>query len=74
MTDIWLSDWSPKTAARFHFPDGPGFNELRARAKKLPAGTWLVQLTDEPIDMGNPAHVDVLRRAHAVTRIGSGEM
>lgn len=70
----WLNYWSPEAAARFHFPDGPGFDELRARAKKTPAGAWLVQLTDEPLDMANPAHVDVLRRAYAVTRIGSGEV
>ena len=70
----WLNYWSPEAAARFNFPDGPGFDELRARAKKTPAGAWRVQLTDEPLDMGNPAHVDVLRRAYAVTRIGSGEV
>jgi hypothetical protein len=38
--------------------------ELLTRARRAPSGGWVVQLTDAPLDLDNPAHLDALKRAY----------
>jgi hypothetical protein len=34
------------------------------RARRTATGGWVVQLTDAPLDLDNPAHLDALKRAY----------
>ncbi|KFE66321.1 hypothetical protein DB31_0794 [Hyalangium minutum] len=46
------------------FPDPARDAELLTRARRTPSGGWVVQLTDAPLDLDNPAHLDALKRAY----------
>jgi hypothetical protein len=35
-----------------------------SRARRTATGGWVVQLTDAPLDLDNPAHLDALKRAY----------
>jgi hypothetical protein len=37
---------------------------LLSRARRTATGGWVVQLTDAPLDLDNPAHLNVLLRAY----------
>ncbi len=60
----WLNYWSDAAARAVGFPDPSRDAELLSRAWRTAAGGWIVQLTDAPLDLDNPAHLDALLRAY----------
>ncbi|NVJ07315.1 hypothetical protein HUW63_18980 [Myxococcus sp. AM001] len=60
----WLNYWSAATAKAIGFPDPARDAELLTRAQRTVSGGWVVQLTDAPLDLGNPAHLDALKWAY----------
>jgi hypothetical protein len=60
----WLNYWSVAAAAAIGFPDPARDADLLARARRTAAGAWIVRLTDEPLDLDNPAHLNALRRTY----------
>ncbi|MFY2558229.1 DUF5953 family protein [Corallococcus terminator] len=59
----WLNYWSDAAARVVGFPDTSRDAELLSRARRT-AGGWVVQLTDAPLDLDNPEHLDALLRAY----------
>jgi hypothetical protein len=60
----WLNYWSAAAAQAVGFPDPARDAELLSRARRTASGGWVVQLTDAPLDLDNPAHLDALKRAY----------
>ncbi|WP_163988451.1 DUF5953 family protein [Pyxidicoccus caerfyrddinensis] len=60
----WLNYWSAAAAQAIGFPDPSRDADLLTRARGTPSGGWVVQLTDAPLDLDNPAHLDALKRAY----------
>ncbi|MFY2563173.1 DUF5953 family protein [Corallococcus terminator] len=60
----WINYWSPAAAHAIGFPDPTRDAELLSRARRTATGGWLVQLTEAPLDLDNPAHLDALLRAY----------
>ncbi|RKG60266.1 hypothetical protein D7V80_35735 [Corallococcus sp. CA054B] len=60
----WLNYWSAPAAQAIGFPDPTRDAELLSRARRTATGGWVVQLTDAPLDLDNPAHLDALLRAY----------
>ncbi|ATB37862.1 hypothetical protein CYFUS_003287 [Cystobacter fuscus] len=60
----WLNYWSPAAAEAIGFPDPVRDAELLSRSRRTATGGWVVQLTDAPLDLDNPAHLDALKRAY----------
>jgi hypothetical protein len=60
----WLNYWSAAAAEAIGFPDSARDAELLKRARRTASGGWVVQLTDAPLDLDNPAHLDALKRAY----------
>ncbi|WP_224367468.1 DUF5953 family protein [Hyalangium versicolor] len=60
----WLNYWSAAAARAIGFPDPARDAELIRRARRASSGGWIVQLTDAPLDLDNPAHLDALKRAY----------
>jgi hypothetical protein len=60
----WLNYWSVAAARAIGFPDPARDAELLKRARRTGSGGWVVQLTDAPLDLDNPAHLDALKRAY----------
>jgi hypothetical protein len=60
----WLNFWSPAAAEAIGFPDPARDAELLSRSRRTATGGWVVQLTDAPLDLDNPAHLDALKRAY----------
>jgi hypothetical protein len=60
----WLNYWSAAAARAIGFPDPARDAELLSRARRTESGGWVVQLTDAPLDLNNPAHLDALKRAY----------
>ncbi len=60
----WLNYWSAAAAQALGFPDPARDAELLARARRTPSGGWVVRLTDAPLDLYNPAHLDALLHAY----------
>ncbi|CAM4139896.1 DUF5953 family protein [Corallococcus exiguus] len=60
----WLNFWSAAAAEAIGFPDPTRDAELLTRARRTASGGWVVQLTDTPLDLENPAHLDALKRAY----------
>ncbi len=60
----WLNYWSAAAARAIGFPDTSRDAELLKRARGTPSGGWVVPLTDAPLDLDNPAHLDTLLRAY----------
>jgi hypothetical protein len=60
----WLSYWSAGAARAIGFPDPARDAELLSRAKRTASGGWVVQLTEAPLDLDIPAHLDALLRAY----------
>jgi hypothetical protein len=60
----WLNYWSAAAARAIGFPDPARDAELLSRARRTESGGWVVQLTDAPLDLDNPAHLDALLRAY----------
>ncbi len=60
----WLNYWSAAAARTIGFPDPARDADLLSRARRTASGGWLVQLTEAPLDLDNPAHLDALLRAY----------
>ncbi|MFY2557343.1 DUF5953 family protein [Corallococcus terminator] len=60
----WLNYWSAAAAQAIGFPDPARDADLLTRARRTALGGWVVQLTDAPLDLNNPAHLDALLRAY----------
>jgi hypothetical protein len=52
----WVNYWSKEAAARIGFPDPARHAELLERARQVEGGGWVVQLTDEPLDIDFRPH------------------
>jgi hypothetical protein len=61
----WLNYWSAAAARTIGFPDPQRDADLLSRARHTAMGGWVVRLTDAPLDLDNPAHLDALMRAYA---------
>lgn len=60
----WLNYWSSATARAISFPEPARDAELLLRSRRTASGGWVVQLTETPLDLDNPAHLDALKRAY----------
>jgi hypothetical protein len=60
----WLNYWSAAAARAIGFSDPSRDAELLSRARRTASGGWVVPLTDAPLDLDNPAHLDALLRAY----------
>jgi len=60
----WLNYWSPDSAQVLGFPDPERDAEWLSRAKRTETGGWLLRLTDAPLNLDNPNHLDTLLRAY----------
>ncbi|HVG57663.1 MAG TPA: DUF5953 family protein [Hyalangium sp.] len=60
----WLNYWSAAAAQAIGFPDSSRDAELLSRSRSTATGGWVVQLTDAPLDLDSPAHLDALLRAY----------
>jgi len=60
----WVNYWSAAAARVIGFPDIARDADLLSRARRTSTGGWIVQLTDAPLDLDDPAHLDALKRAY----------
>jgi hypothetical protein len=60
----WLNYWSDAAARTIGFPDPARDAELLSRARRTATGGWVVRLTEAPLDLDNPTHLDALKRAY----------
>ncbi|WNG33430.1 hypothetical protein F0U61_07220 [Archangium violaceum] len=60
----WINYWSAVVSEVIGFPDPSRDTELLARARRTASGGWVVRLTDTPLDLDNPAHLEALKRAY----------
>ncbi|WIG99237.1 DUF5953 family protein [Myxococcus sp. SDU36] len=60
----WLNYWSSAAARAIGFPDLARDTDLLSRSRRTASGGWVVQLTDAPLDLDNPAHLEALLRAY----------
>jgi hypothetical protein len=60
----WLNYWSDAAALAIGFPDPARDADLLSRARRTASGGWVVQLTDSPLDLDSPAHLNALLRAY----------
>ncbi len=61
----WLNYWSAAAARAIGFPDPTRDAELLSQARHMATGGWIVRLTETPLELDNPAHLDALLRAYA---------
>jgi len=60
----WLNYWSAAAAEVLGFPDAARDTELLSRSRRTTTGGWVVSLTDAPLDLDNPTHLDALKQAY----------
>ena len=60
----WLCYWSAAAARVIGFPDPTRDAELLSRSRRTASGGWVVQLTDEPLDLDRPEHLDMVKRTY----------
>lgn len=60
----WLNHWSAATARVIGFPDPARDSEWISRARSTATGGWILQLTDTPLDLDDPAHLEKLLRTY----------
>jgi hypothetical protein len=69
----WLNYWSASAARAIGFPDSERDAGLLSRSRRTVTGGWVVRLTQAPLDLDNPAHLDALLRAYErFPEIGGG--
>jgi hypothetical protein len=61
----WLNYWSATTAEAIGFPDPARDAELLGSARRTASGGWVVSLTEAPLDLDKPAHVEALNAVYA---------
>ncbi|NNC15560.1 hypothetical protein HRD49_15945 [Corallococcus exiguus] len=60
----WLNYWSAASARAIGFPDPARDTDLLSRSRRTATGGWIVQLTEAPLDLDDPAHLAALKRAY----------
>ena len=60
----WLNYWSAAAAQALGFPHPERDAKLLARSWRTSTGGWVIQLTDAPLDLDNPAHLETLLWAY----------
>lgn len=60
----WLNHWSAAAAQAIGFPDPARDADLLSHSRQTATGGWVVQLTEAPLDLDNPTHLDALKRAY----------
>jgi uncharacterized protein DUF5953 len=60
----WLNYWSAAAAQAIGFPDPARDAELLSRSRRTARGGWIVPLTQDPLDLDIPVHLDTLKRAY----------
>jgi len=60
----WLNYWSATAARTIGFPNPARDADLLSRSRRTATDGWVVRLTDAPLDLDNPAHLDALLRAY----------
>ncbi|HEX5748046.1 MAG TPA: DUF5953 family protein [Archangium sp.] len=60
----WINYWSAAAAEALGFPDPTRDAELLARARRTESGGWVVSLTEAPLDLDKPAHLETLKQAY----------
>jgi hypothetical protein len=60
----WLNYWSAAAARALGFPDPARDADLLSRSRRTATGGWVVRLTEAPLDLDNPTHLDTLKRAY----------
>ncbi|MGE6759047.1 DUF5953 family protein [Corallococcus interemptor] len=60
----WLNYWSAAAARAIGFPDPSRDADLLSRARPTATGGWVVQLTEAPLDLDDPVHLDTLKRTY----------
>lgn len=60
----WINYWSPETCRLLGFPDDSKDAKLLTLARRTPRGSWIVQLTDEPLDLSRRDHWEMVRWAY----------
>jgi hypothetical protein len=60
----WLNYWSAAAARAIGFPDPARDAELLSGARRTETGGWVVRLTEAPLELDKPAHLDALLRAY----------
>ncbi|AKQ69257.1 hypothetical protein A176_006169 [Myxococcus hansupus] len=60
----WLNYWSAAAARAIGFPDAARDADLLSRARRTETGGWVVQLTEAPLDLEDPAHLEALKQAY----------
>ncbi|MDC0713285.1 DUF5953 family protein [Stigmatella sp. ncwal1] len=61
----WLNYWSAAAARAIGFPDPARDADLLSWARRTSTGGWLIRLSDAPLDLDDPSHLDALLRAYA---------
>lgn len=60
----WLNYWSAAAARAIGFPDSMRDAELLSRSRRTAMGGWVVRLTEVPLELDDPTHLDALLRAY----------
>ncbi|HZH12796.1 MAG TPA: DUF5953 family protein [Archangium sp.] len=60
----WINYWSAAAAEAIGFPEPSRDAELLARARRTASGGWVVSLTEAPLDLDKPAHLEALKQAY----------
>ena len=56
----WLNYWSAAAACAIGFPEPTRDEDLLSRSRRTASGGWVVALTQAPLDLGSPSHLDAL--------------
>ncbi|AKJ03624.1 Hypothetical protein AA314_05250 [Archangium gephyra] len=59
-----MNYWSAAAAQAIGFPDPARDAGMLSRARRTATGGWVVRLTDTPLDLDDPAHLEALLRAY----------
>jgi hypothetical protein len=60
----WLNYWSSEAARHIGFTGDPEWARAVAFVRPVDSAGWLVQLTEERLDLSVPSHVEVLRTVY----------
>jgi uncharacterized protein DUF5953 len=60
----WMNYWSAATARVLGFPNPSRDVDLLSRARRTATGGWVIRLTEAPLDLDNPSHLDTLLRTY----------
>jgi uncharacterized protein DUF5953 len=60
----WINYWSAAAAQAIGFPDPERDADLLSRSRRTATGGWVVRLTEVPLDLDTPSHLDALKRAY----------